>query len=72
MATGTCSGKTLGGNADTAPLREYAMQVFGVDFPPDAVVTENRLSDAEFLGSSPIEHLLQPREDFSEVLEATR
>ena len=59
---------TLGGNADTAPLREYARQVFGLEFPADAVVTENRLSDAEFLGSSPIEHLLQPRADFAEVL----
>jgi DEAD/DEAH box helicase domain-containing protein len=65
-----CAGTsaTLGGNADTAPLREYARQVFGFEFPVDAVVTENRLSDAEFLGSSPIEHLLQPRTDFAEVL----
>ena len=65
-----CAGTsaTLGGKADTAPLREYARQVFGYEFPEDAVVTENRLSDAEFLGSSPIEHLLQPRTDFAEVL----
>jgi DEAD/DEAH box helicase domain-containing protein len=65
-----CAGTsaTLGGNADTAPLREYARQVFGFDFPADAVVTENRLTESEFLGSSPIEHLLQPRPDFAEVL----
>lgn len=65
-----CAGTsaTLGSNADTAPLREYARQVFGFDFPAESVVTENRLTDAEFLGSSPIEHLLQPRADFAEVL----
>lgn len=63
---------TLGGNADTSPLREYARQVFGQEFPADSVVTENRLSDAEFLGSSPIEHLLQARPDFAEILDAGR
>jgi len=65
-----CAGTsaTLGGNANTAPLRDYARQVFGFEFPADSVITENRLSEAEFLGSSPIEHLLQPRPDFAEVL----
>ena len=65
-----CAGTsaTLGGNANTAPLRDYARQVFGYEFPPDSVVTENRLTEAEFLGSSPIEHLLQPRPDFADVL----
>ena len=65
-----CAGTsaTLGGNAETAPLRDYARQVFGFEFPPDSVITENRLTEAEFLGSSPIEHLLQPRTDFAEVL----
>lgn len=65
-----CAGTsaTLGGNADTAPLRDYARQVFGFEFPLDSVVTENRLTEAEFLGGSPIEHLLQPRPDFAEVL----
>lgn len=69
-----CAGTsaTLGGNADTAPLREYARQVFGIDFPEDSVITENRLSEAEFLGSRPIEHVLQPRPDFAEVLTAER
>jgi DEAD/DEAH box helicase domain-containing protein len=60
---------TLGGNTDTAPLREYARQVFGLEFAPDAVVTENRLSDAEFLGNSTIEHLLQPSPDFAAILD---
>ena len=38
--------------ADTAPLREYARQVFSVPFPPEAVITENRWTEAEFLGDS--------------------
>lgn len=63
---------TLGGNADAAPLREYARQVFGVEFPADAVVTENRLNEAEFLGESTIEHVLYPRTDFAELLDAER
>src|SRR5438094_119044 len=45
-----CAGTsaTLGSNADTAPLREYARQVFSVVFPPEAVITENRWTEAEF------------------------
>ena len=41
-----CAGTsaTLGDTADTAPLREYARQVFGVPFDAHAVITENRLS----------------------------
>jgi len=37
-----CAGTsaTLGGNADTSLLREYARQIFGYEFPPDSVVTE--------------------------------
>ena len=66
ICTGTSA--TLGGNADTSLLREYARQIFGFEFPPDSVITENRLTESEFLGSSPIEHLLQPRQDFAEVL----
>ena len=67
-----CAGTsaTLGGNADTAPLREYARQVFGVDFPPESVVTENRLTEGEFLGESTIEHVLYSRPDFDTVLDA--
>lgn len=67
-----CAGTsaTLGGNADTAPLREYARQIFGVEFPPESVVTENRLTEIEFLGESTIEHVLYPRPDFDTVLDA--
>lgn len=61
---------TLGGNAETAPLREYARQVFGVAFPEGSVITENRLNEAEFLGDSPIEHVLYPRADVAAVLDA--
>jgi len=67
-----CAGTsaTLGGNADTAPLREYARQIFGMAFPPESVVTENRRSESEFLGESTIEHVLYPRADFDTVLDA--
>jgi len=67
-----CAGTsaTLGGNAETAPLREYARQVFGVEFSDGSVVTENRLTEAEFLGDSTIEYVLYPRTDFDTVLNA--
>jgi DEAD/DEAH box helicase domain-containing protein len=69
-----CAGTsaTLGGNADTAPLRDYARQVFGFEFPANSVITEDRYTESEFLGSSPIEHLLQARPDFADVLEQGR
>ena len=60
---------TLGDTADTAPLREYARQVFGVPFDAHAVITENRLSAVEFLGDAPIEHVLHPRADLGTVLD---
>jgi len=60
---------TLGCGLNTAPLREYARQVFGAGFPPEAVITENRLPEAEFLGDSAIEHVLHPRSDFAERLD---
>lgn len=48
---------TLGGASDSAPLREYARQVFGVPFGGDAVVTENRLSVDAFLGDATVDHM---------------
>jgi DEAD/DEAH box helicase domain-containing protein len=60
---------TLGNTADTAPLREYARQVFSVTIPPEAVITENRSTAGEFLGDSTIEHVLYPRSDFATVLD---
>jgi DEAD/DEAH box helicase domain-containing protein len=66
-----CAGTsaTLGDTADTAPLREYARQVFGVPFDEHAVITENRLSATEFLGDAAIEHVLQPHADLGTVLD---
>lgn len=54
-----CAGTsaTLGGSSDTAPLREYARQVFGVAFEEDAVVTENRLSVDDFLGDAMVSYM---------------
>ena len=63
---------TLGATADTAPLREYARQVFAAPFTEGAVIVEDRLATAEFLGDTTIEHVLQPRGDFGEVLDPTR
>jgi DEAD/DEAH box helicase domain-containing protein len=66
-----CAGTsaTLGGNSNTEPLREYARQIFTVDFPPESVITENRWSEAEFLGETTIEHVLYPNSDFATVLD---
>lgn len=60
---------TLGGNADSTPLREYAKQVFGVTFPLEAVITETRWTDLEFLGDSTIEYVLYPSADIGTSLE---
>src|SRR2546430_934356 len=66
ICTGTSA--TLGDTLDTPPLREYARQVFGVPFDESSVITESRLSAAEFLGDAPIETVLQPRPDLYTVL----
>jgi DEAD/DEAH box helicase domain-containing protein len=63
---------TLGGAADTAPLREYARQVFAAPFAEGAVVVEDRLSSAEFLGDETIEHFLQPSADLQVLLDPGR
>lgn len=63
---------TLGATADTVPLREYARQVFAAPFAENAVVVEDRLSAIEFLGDATIEHVLQPRSDFGDVLDPAR
>ena len=62
----------LGATTDTAPLREYARQLFAAPFAEGAVIVEDRLSVAEFLGDSTIEHVLQPRADFGEVWNPAR
>ena len=44
-----CAGTsaTLGGNSDSAPLREYARQIFGAAFDPDSVVIETGLKEGD-------------------------
>lgn len=66
-----CAGTsaTLGGSSDTSPLREYARQVFGVDFPPESVITENRQTTHDFLGTRVIEYLFSYRSDYAGILE---
>ncbi|MCV2356559.1 DEAD/DEAH box helicase [Paucibacter sp. B2R-40] len=66
---------TLGGGhggQGTAPLREYARQIFGSPFPPESVVTENRLLVGEFLGDATTDYFLPARSDFAEVLDPAR
>ncbi|MCB1637104.1 MAG: DEAD/DEAH box helicase, partial [Xanthomonadales bacterium] len=54
-----CAGTsaTLGGGSDTAPLREYARQVFGVPFEPDSVVVEDRQSVGVFLEDAMVDFM---------------
>lgn len=56
----------------SAPLREYARQVFGAPFPDDAVITEDRLSVAEFLGDGTIDHFFEAGADIAERLAPAR
>jgi DEAD/DEAH box helicase domain-containing protein len=66
-----CAGTsaTLGGATDTAPLREYARQVFGVPFAPDSVVTESRQSVGLFLEDTTVDFMFLFRPELAEVLE---
>ncbi|GAB3553080.1 ATP-dependent helicase YprA (DUF1998 family)/very-short-patch-repair endonuclease [Actinopolyspora lacussalsi] len=45
--TPVATSATLGGTTRSAELREFAETVFGTPFPPEAVVTEERLDAAE-------------------------
>lgn len=67
--TGTSA--TLG-DGDTAPLRGYARQIFGAEFPPESVVAETRDTVAQFLDEEPIEFVLQARPDINDVLDPAR
>jgi DEAD/DEAH box helicase domain-containing protein len=60
---------TLGGSADTAPLREYARQVFGVPFGLESVVTENRQSVGVFLEDATVDFMFLYRPELNAVLE---
>ena len=60
---------TLGDASDTAPLREYARQIFGQDFPAEAVITEHRQTVAEFLGDATVDYMFAFRPDLAGALE---
>jgi DEAD/DEAH box helicase domain-containing protein len=60
------------GDGNSGPLRIYAREIFASPFEPDSVITEARDTVAQFLGDEPINHLLQSRDDFGEVLDPQR
>lgn len=66
-----CAGTsaTLGGASDTAPLREYARQIFGVPFDADAVVTESRQTVGAFLEDAMVEYMFAFRPGLSAQLD---
>ena len=69
-----CAGTsaTLGGGSDTAPLREYARQVFGVPFEPDSVVVENRQSVGVFLEDAMVDFMFSFHREWADALEPAR
>jgi DEAD/DEAH box helicase domain-containing protein len=66
-----CAGTsaTLGSSSNTAPLREYARQIFGAPFEADSVVTENRLSVDSFLGDATVDHVFIWRPELDATLQ---
>ena len=69
-----CAGTsaTLGGSSDTAPLRDYARQVFGVTFEPASVITESRQSVGVFLEESTIDYVFSSLTSPKEALDAAQ
>jgi DEAD/DEAH box helicase domain-containing protein len=69
-----CAGTsaTLGGSSDSAPLREYARQVFGVPFELDSVVTENRQSVGAFLEDATVDFMFAFHPEWSNKLDPSR
>lgn len=67
-----CAGTsaTLGGSSDTGPLRDYARQIFGVAFDPDAVVTESRQSVGAFLDDAMVNYMFTFRPELTPALDA--
>lgn len=59
---------TLGNSQDTAPLREYARQIFGSNFPPESVIIENRQSVGTFLEDATVDYMYQQPERLRERL----
>jgi DEAD/DEAH box helicase domain-containing protein len=70
ICTGTSA--TLGGGSDTAPLREYARQVFGVPFEPDSVVVESRQSVGVFLEDAMVDFMFSFHREWMEALDPAR
>ena len=69
-----CAGTsaTLGGSSDTTPLREYARQIFGVPFPPESVITENRQGVGAFLEDATVDFMFLFRPEMAEQLLPSR
>lgn len=69
-----CAGTsaTLGGSSDTTALRDYARQIFGVPFPPESVITENRQSVGVFLEDATVDFMFQHRPDLAQALDPAR
>ena len=69
-----CAGTsaTLGGASDTAPLREYARQIFGIPFDENAVVTESRQSVGRFLEEATVDFMFLYQPALLALLEPTQ
>jgi DEAD/DEAH box helicase domain-containing protein len=69
-----CAGTsaTLGSASDTAPLRDYARQIFGVTFDPASVITENRLSVSTFLDAATVDYMFLVQAAVFDTLESER
>jgi DEAD/DEAH box helicase domain-containing protein len=69
-----CAGTsaTLGNTADSAPLRDYARQIFGVDFDETSVVTESRQSVGAFLEDAPVNFMFAFRPEVVQQLDCTQ
>ena len=59
---------TIGGEENNAAVRDYASEVFGEPFDDDSVITEDRLTAAEFFENSPTTRYETPSsEDVDEL-----
>lgn len=69
-----CAGTsaTLGGSSDSAPLRDYARQIFGVPFDADSVVTEDRQTVGAFLEDAMVEYMFAFRTELADGLDPAR
>jgi DEAD/DEAH box helicase domain-containing protein len=69
-----CAGTsaTLGSAADTAPLRDYARQVFSVPFDEQAVITEERRTVGSFLEEATVDYMFAFRQEVVAALDPGR